>query len=359
MRFKEFKIKATSVFNEEDEIELVKSSLISLIGNLPKDEKTLNYLKQVQDTLKKQGVGSRVVGFLNAKSVISKLDKIPDADRDTDFNNKIASLIVTAEGTTEDKRTFLALLIKDTLINTTKLFTSGKFNSLKDTITTYGSNPATTDIINKLSKVTSYGVGPGEILLVALSRKLSKKESGDLTVGDPVNGVVELKAYNEKGPRFFDRGQISANYGTYNQEFIKLYGKAKDSGWNAQAIHTKYGTLPPNKKIQFKTLVTKIINSLYPNAELSTKNELIVSLLDNPTKANFLAGQASFENYKTIKKFKGYLFLSLQSFSTFYFNEFEDITAAGLTWKINTAYFIDKGGDNYHAPQINIILPSK
>ena len=69
MRFKEFKTKEASFFNEEDEIDLVKSSLISLIGNLPKDEKTLNYLKQVQDTLKKQGVGSRVVGFLNAKSV--------------------------------------------------------------------------------------------------------------------------------------------------------------------------------------------------------------------------------------------------------------------------------------------------
>jgi hypothetical protein len=359
MRFKEFKTKAASVFNEEDEIDLVKSSLISLIGTLPKDDKTLNYLKQVQDTLKKQGVGSRVVGFLNAKSVMSKLDKIPDADRSTELDNKLASLIVTADGTTEDKRTFLALLIKDTLINTTKLFNSGKFNSLKDTITTYGSNPATTDIINKLGQAVGYGIGPGEILLVALSRKLSKEGSGDLTVGDPVNGVVELKTFNKKGPRFFDRSTpVGADYNKANQEFIKLYGKAKDSGWNAQAIHTKYKTLPPAKKIQFKTLVTRIINSSYPNAELSTKNELIASSLDNPTKANFLAGQASFENYKTIKNFKGYLFLSLQSFSTFYFNEFNDINAAGLTWNIQTAYFIDKGGENYHAPQLNI-LPSK
>ena len=63
-------------------------------------------------------------------------------------------------------------------------------------------------------------------------------------------------------------------------------------------------------------------------------------------------------NYKTIKNFKGYLFLSLQSFSTFYFNEFNDINVAGLTWNIQTAYFIDKGGENYHAPQLNI-LPSK
>jgi len=98
MRFKEFKTKEASFFNEEDEIDLVKSSLISLIGNLPKDEKTLNYLKQVQDTLKKQGVGSRVVGFLNAKSVLSKLDKIPDSDRSTELDNKLASLIVTAAG---------------------------------------------------------------------------------------------------------------------------------------------------------------------------------------------------------------------------------------------------------------------
>ena len=357
MRFKEFKIKEAKVFNEEDEIDLVKSSLISLIGTLPKDEKTLNYLKQVQDTLKKQGVGSRVVGFLNAKSVVSKLDKIPDADRAPELDNKIASLIVTADGTTEDKRTFLALLIKDTLINTTKLFTSGEFNSLKDTITTYGSNPATTDIINKLGKVVDYGIGPGEILLVALSRKLSKKGSGDLTVGDPVNGVVELKTFNEQGPRFFDRSTpTSAEYETYNQEFIKLYGKApKNSGYNAQAINLKYNTLPPAKKIQFKTLVTGIINSSYPSATPSTRTQLITSLLNSPEDANFLAGQASFENYKTIKKFKGYLFLSLKSFSTFYFNEFNDINDAGLTWNIQTAYFINKGAANYHAPQVNIL----
>jgi len=360
MRFREFKTKEASVFNEADEIDQVKSSLISLIGTLPKDEKTLNYLKQVQDTLKKQGVGSRVVGFLNAKSVLSKLDKIPDEDRSAALDKQLASLIVTADGTTEDKRTFLALLIKDTLINTTKLFTPGKMNSLKDTITTYGSNPATTDIINKLGTVTDYGVGPGEILLVALSRKLSKKGSGDLTVGAPVNGVVELKTFNKQGPRFYDRNTpVGSGYAKANGDFIEKFGKGVKSGLNATAINLIYQQVKSAAdKKEFKTLVTDIIAGLYPQAKLSTKKDLVASILGDSKLADFLAGQASFENYKAIKEFEGYLFLSLQSYSTFYFNEFEDINKAGLKFKFGTAYFIGKGGDNYHAPQMNIVLPT-
>lgn len=358
MRFKEFKIKEASFLKEDDEIDLVKSSLISLIGNLPKDENTLNYLKQVQDTLKKQGVGSRVVGFINAKSVVSKLDKIPDTDRSADLDNKLASLIVTANGSTEDKRTFLALLIKDTLINTAKLFTPGQFNSLKETITTYGSNPATTDIINKLGQVVGYGIGPGEILFVALSRKLSKKESGDLTVKEPVNGVVELKTFNTKGPRYYDRSTPTGpNYDGFNKAFIDKYGEPRvKAGYNSNEINLKYKNLPSNQKEQFKNLVTNIIKSSYPNAKPETLKNVIDSLLGlTPRTADFFAGQASFENYKEVKNFEGFLFLSLKTFSTFYFKEWDDVETAGLSWEIGNAYFIGKVGPNYHAPQTNIV----
>lgn len=370
MRFREFKTKEASFFNEVDEIDQVKSSLIDLIGTLPKDEKTLKYLKQVQDTLKKQGVGSRVVGFLDAKSVVDKIPK--DDDRSEALNKQLAGLIVTAEGTTKDKRTFLAQLIKDTLINTTKLFTPGKMNSLKDTITTYGSNPATTDIINKLATVTDYGVGPGEILLVALSQKLSKKGlgKGDLTVGAPVNGLVELKTYNKKGPRFYDNDtKPGSGYATANKNFINEFvktGTGTKSGLGATAINRIYEELKSEKDIKkikrFQELVTDIIDNLYPKAQTSTKKNLVASLLVDPTdanflagQANFLAGQASFENYSSIKtQVKGYLFLSLQSYSSFYFNKFEDINIAGLQIKFDTAYFIDNHQPNYHAPQMDI-----
>src|SRR6056300_735986 len=110
MRAFEFLLEAEDQDFDIDKFEDLKSRLIAKIERLPAGPKTLEFLDQVKDTLRKQGTSTRIVGLLNARSIKDKLAKAPDPDRDEQLNDALARYILSAPGSTADKREFLARL---------------------------------------------------------------------------------------------------------------------------------------------------------------------------------------------------------------------------------------------------------
>ena len=348
---------------DTDNFEDLRNALIAKIQRLPADSKSLDFLKLVKDALKKQGTSTRIVGLLDARSVKAKLEKTRDPDRDEQLNDALARFIVSAPGSQQEKRDFVARLAADKLIDKEALFNDGKPNSITNCIIGYKKNPVTTYVVDGLIDDVPQGVGPGEVLMIALSAGITKmKGKGDLMVTHPVDGEVELKTTKKKSPRFQDRAvKAQKDYDQKSDNFVKNYVdqtgvKFPPAGMNLKHVIEAY-SLAEDKE-GFKTDLTSILDSIYPLAESNTKAAVIEAITSNDfVQAQQLYAKASFQNYKAHKKFKGVLYLNLKNGKTLYYNDWEDITAAGGSIGVGTIYMVAANTNEGPFPQIELRLP--
>ena len=320
-----------------DKFEDLRNRLIAKIQRLPAGPKTLEFLEQIKDNLRQQGAASRIVGLFNAKEIKNKLSKVKDSDRSEQLNDTLARYILSAPGSTKDKRDFMALLSTDKLIDRDQLFSYGKVNKIENIIKGYSTNEATKYICDGLAKETPQGIGPGEILMIALSSSITKLSKGDLYVKHPVDGEVELKTSAEGGPRFRDdEVNVQSGYDKHCEDFREKHLKGvtiEKSGLNLKKLMSAYDNTPQENKENFKNDLRVILDDIFPQAEGDTKGAIMNSFTSNDFgSASQLWVKASFENYKNKKKsFNGVLYLNNRDGTSLYFNDWNDIIKAGGT----------------------------
>lgn len=329
-----------------DRFEDLRNRLIAKIQRLPAGPKTLEFLEQIKDTLRQQGAASRIVGLLNAKEIKNKLSKIKDSDRSEELNDTLARFILSAPGTTAEKRDFMARLSTDKLVDKDQLFNDGKVNNIKNIISGYESNQATKYIVDGLAKETPQGIGPGEVLLVALSTSITKLAKGDLYVKHPIDGEVELKSTADGDPRFKDdEVTVASSYNKNCEVFRDKYLQGiqiKKSGLNLKLLMMAYENVPQDTKDNFLKDLRQILDDIFQGAKPDTKGAIMTSFTAGDfTQAVQLWAQASFENYRNVKKgFNGVLYLNIARGTSLYFNDWNDIKKAGGNIKAGNPYVI-------------------
>jgi hypothetical protein len=344
-----------------DKFEDLRNRLIAKIQRLPAGPKTLEFLEQIKDNLRQQGAASRIVGLFNAKEIKNKLSKVKDSDRSEELNDTLARYILSAPGSTRDKREFMALLSTDKLIDRDQLFSYGKVNKIENIIKGYSTNEATKNICDGLAKETPQGIGPGEILMIALSSSITKLSKGDLYVKHPVDGEVELKTSRKGGARFKDdEVTVQSGYDKHCEDFRENYLKGvkiEKSGLNLKKLMSAYDNTPQENKENFKNDLRVILDDIFPQAEEDTKGAIMNSFTSNDFgSASKIWAKASFENYKKFKKtFNGVLYLNHRDGTSLYFKDWDDIIKAGGTvagskgspinpYVIRSAQRIERGG---------------
>jgi len=363
MRYIEFRI-LKELKSDADQIafDTLKNQLINQINNLRSGPESIEFLKQIQDTLKSTGAATRVVGVLNAKSVKGKLSKIRDKEMTEEIEDLLTRWILSVDAPTSDKRQFLALLAADKLINKKELFRDGVLNNIKQSVVGYGKNQATTKIVDGIARHVGQGIGPGEILMVTLSSGITKLTTGgDLRVNHPVDGEVELKTSRAGSPRFNDRKvKPKPEYGTQSQNFISNYITPvkltpKSSGVSTKMLTQAYGLTPPEKREVFKKDLNSILLSVYPYAKSESLGAVINGISsDNESEARQAIGKATFENYKSQKQFEGVLYMNIENGNTLYYNDWEDLSRAGVYALVKTVYLVGGGVEGPY-PQIELV----
>lgn len=342
--------------------EELKSQLLAQITELPANKQSIDFLTQVKDSLKSSGVSSRVTGLINAKVIKDKLEKINDPDlKNRELDDLLARWIISVPGSTDEKRDFMAKLLSDKLVNKEKLFSDGEVNELKDCIVGYGTNISTTGIVDGMAQHITQGVGPGEILMVALSSSITKMATGDLMVRHPIDGEVELKTSNRNPPRFYDRNvKALSDYDQKSQNFIATYAvplKFKYPKYGLSTVHLikLFAQIEKTERDQFSSDLKSIIDSTYPKANANIKGAIVTNIAnDNDPAARQAIAQASFENYKTQKHFKGILYIDIKRGKTLYFNDWKDIDVAGARATVSTIYLVAAHSSEAPYPQIGI-----
>jgi hypothetical protein len=347
-----------------DRFEDLRNRLIAKIQRLPAGPKTLEFLEQIKDTLRQQGASSRIVGLLNAKQIKDKLTRIKDSDRTEQLNDTLARFILSAPGTTAEKRDFMARLATDKLVDKDQLFNKGKVNMIKNIISGYESNQATKYIVDGLAKETPQGIGPGEVLMVALSTSITKLDKGDLKVKHPGGDwEVELKSTATGDPRFKDdevtvAGSYNKNCETFRDNYLQGIQIPK-SGLNLKQLMMAYENVPQDTKDNFLKDLRQILDDIFQQASADTKGAIMTSFTAGDfTQAVQLWAQASFENYRNVKKgFNGVLYLNIARGTSLYFNDWNDIKKAGGSIKPGNPYVIRSATDMERGgpyPQIKI-----
>ena len=286
------------------------------------------------------------------KSVSTPLKNIEDADMRV-YYREVAKKMLGNNLTGKE----ISQIIND--INNDKIVNLGQLTAVSSDLSKilkyYGSSKQITFFYkDMLSYQPAQGIGPGEILLATMSKSLTKKGKGDLTLAD--GSQIEVKGGRFEG-RFRDREtNPTAEYPGLVQAFLNKYPTKNKSGMAYGELIGVYNQT--QNKNEFVKDFTKIINSLFPNNEYTKKIVDAVKKGDVPLAVRN-HGIANLKQYFDIKQGKlGVLFINAatEPATTSYVNGFDDIVSGvksgSLNLNVRTAYVISPKGEQY--PKIGI-----
>ena len=315
-------------------------------------------------------------GKTPAASTANTLSKIDDPDLQRGkFYRLVAKNMIGNELTPQEIGSIVRAIRSDKAVNFEELMSpSSDFTKI---FPQYGMSPRVDEFFQDIFNYVPQRVGPGEVLLCIMSKRITKGGKGDLTLkilgGETVG--VEVKG-GKTGGRTKDADifkQQSSDLRRLQKEFIGKFGAAPKAGggqakgWSPDAI-VKYLMNKPGvdpKEVVDKTM--NVFDAIFPKspysndirsammAQRSGSGQTQHTTLDN---VRALYGMAALELYYRTKP-QRYLFIRAGSWpaKTSFVDSFEDVKAGlGKTLGISVSipYIVDDSGNNEEYPKVGI-----
>jgi len=310
-------------------------------------------------------------GKTPAASTANTLSKIEDPDLQRGkFYRLVAKNMIGNELTPQEIGSIVRAIKSDKAVNFEELMSpSSNFTKI---FPQYGTSPRVDEFFQDIFNYVPQRVGPGEILLCIMSKRITKGGKGDLTISklDGEDIGVEVKGGKTGGrPKDGDIfKQQSPNLRQLQKEFVGKYGAApKDTGWSPDAIVKMLMNKPGVDPKEVVDSTMNVFNAIFPKspyandirsamlAQRSGSGQTQHTTLDN---VRALYGMAALELYYRTKP-QQYLFIQAGSWpaKTSFVDSFEDVKAGlGKTLGISVSipYIIDASGNNEEYPKVGI-----
>lgn len=336
---------------ESPEIASLQKALINKIQQLPADDSTLKALKEIEDLLDTVGAGGRM-GMVN-----NQLEEIGDEDV-TKARKLLAKYVLSIDATPEEKKDMMSAWKADKLIDINSLM-SPVYHKITDVVIGYDKNPAIKQLTDDLVEIAALGQGKGEFMLSVMSKRVMKKQKGDLVI-DGKN--IELKTSDGGAGRFYDQEvrpntnwpTLSENYlNTYKDEINAAGLKVPGTGMRIDMISKVANVMPSEKVEQHKKDVIEIFSAIFPTQDVKSAAEAAIAGNDGEAKQRF--ARLSLDNYLSIKDDDAVLMIDLNTkpISLAIFSSAADLYGAGLRLHAGTIYPIATDA-RYAYPQVKI-----
>lgn len=261
---------------------------------------------------------NRVLKVLQSGNIDTRIKDLLETDEDAKkFVKSITDAILQIDAPIEQKNAFLDNF-KNGVVDTEKLL-NGKVNSIPDLVGSGFNSQLFRDLSTRL---TSQGVGPGELALAVMSPKIKwtgrTGGGGDILVnGKP----VEVKTRVSSGGRWLNTRKAKMDLQRIKDTIEQSTGMPVPDRLNINNWVTKYRPAIPGTDLN---KVTKIIaDSIFKG----TDNSAYQKALDTGT-AQDIANEhlrTGFNNYKNLSNFDGILMVDLPTDTTQYFPDYESM----------------------------------
>lgn len=336
---------------ESPQVASLQKALIAKIQQLPADDSTLKALKEIEDLLNAVGAGGRM-GMVN-----NQLEEIGDEDV-TKARKLLAKYVLSIDADPADKKAMMDAWKADKLIDIKSLM-SPVYHKITDVVIGYDSNPAIQQLTDDLVEIAALGQGKGEFMLSVMSKKVMKKQKGDLVI-DGKN--IELKTSDGGAGRFYDQEvrpntnwpTLSENYlNTYKEEIDATGLKVPGTGMKIDMISKVAEVMPSEKVEQHKKDLNDIFKAIFPTQDVGSAVE--AALAGNVGEAKQRFARLSLDNYLSIKDDDAVLMIDLNTkpISLAIFASAADLYGAGLRLHAGTIYPIATDA-RYAYPQVKI-----
>lgn len=336
---------------ESPQVASLQKALIDKIQQLPADDSTLKALKEIEDLLNTVGAGGRM-GMVN-----NQLEEIGDEDV-TKARKLLAKYVLSIDADPAEKKAMMAAWKADKLIDIKSLM-SPVYHKITDVVIGYDSNPAIQQLTDDLVEIAALGQGKGEFMLSVMSKRVMKKQKGDLVI-DGKN--IELKTSDGGAGRFYDQEvrpntnwpTLSENYlNTYKEEIDAAGLKVPGTGMKIDMISKVAEVMPSEKVEQHKKDLNDIFKAIFPTQDVGSAVE--AALAGNVGEAKQRFARLSLDNYLSIKDDDAVLMIDLNTkpISLAIFSSAADLYGAGLRLHAGTIYPIATDA-RYAYPQVKI-----
>lgn len=275
----------------------------------------------------------------------------------------IIRIIMTTQGSTQDKKDFIATLESGKgFIDTDKLLTKNQIVNVKDLL--LGNNDFADKVFMELLEMPiPQGVGPGEIPMALLSPKIkivggSKEAPGDLQIGKK---FVEVKAEKDGTPGRLSDDKVKINFSRsvdmirkagITDKRIALYpGKLAVKEGERVNVVGENSVVERFKAngIDVKPLADTIANELNAGRESKEDKKLEKALSlaiqgNDPKEVMLQNTRLQLGMYKSAKKFDGMLFLNVKNRDNVYSYYTEDNSFDSINIDSGTIYMTGSGG---------------
>jgi DNA-binding ferritin-like protein (Dps family) len=299
--------------------------LLNIINKLTEAaENATNIKKVIIDMIKTTEEGTvlnQVLKVLEAGNIGDRIAQVVGTDADAKgFIKQISDTIIQSDASIEQKNAFLERFPKGIL--DVGVLLNGKNNTFDDLV---GPGfPA--ELLSELSvRLTSQGVGPGEVALAIMSPKVkwSGREAGG---GDVlVNGrPVEVKTRVSSGGRWLNPRKANMNLPAIKKIIeqksqIDVPDRLNVNDWvNVYRPNIDKKDLPE----VVKTIADGIFNA--------TNNKAYQDMLTRGDVSDIVDEQlrTGYENYKKLSGFEGILMMDLPTKTAQYFKNYDDMDGA-------------------------------
>lgn len=320
MRFREFKINESKRLFEYDS-SMSDEELKDLIVSRLKSEEDRAMLDKIYQALEQSTLDERIQQALS---------------QDEDARTKLeifAGMIMNTDGTFEEKNNFIQNYGKG-FIDTKRLTQAGQVQDFESWII---GDDFVKRVFNNLYTYTPQGIGPGEFALAVLSPNIassgrSAELAGDIVIG---NDMVEVKAKQQAGGRFFDGRKAKMDQRSVERAFTEL-GIEVGKGISGKMWADKVRPQVPKDKLE--SLAEIIIRGAFAFVEISEAQTLKTALMQGNTEQIKQAwGLLSYTNYKRMSKFDSMLLLDGPKRHSLYFSDSStvaDILKSGMPYVV-------------------------
>lgn len=274
----------------------------------------IDMVKQTQE----DSILNRVLKVLKAGNLDERVVDIINSDIDAKaFVSDIADSILKIDAPVEEKNAFLDNFKKG-IIDTEKLL-DGKPHTIAELV---GPGFNTALFVDLSSKLSSHGVGPGELALAIMSPKI--KWTGRVAGGGDImvnNKPIEVKTTRKQGGRWINPRKANMDLQRIKQTLEKATGIQVPDRVN---INTWVNTFRPAVQPKDLDKVTKIIaDSIFK----FTSNTDYQKALKSGSAAEIIGEhiKTGYNNYKALTNFKGILMVDLPSNTIQYFENYESM----------------------------------
>jgi hypothetical protein len=322
--------------------------LINLITLLEAQNATA-LKKTIVDLLKvtdESSILNKVLKVLQAGNIDDRIAEIVGTDQDAkQFLKQITESIIKSDAPIEEKNEFLKRFPKG--IIDAKQLIDGNEHSFEELV---GSGFPTELLIELSIKLTSQGVGPGEVALAVLSPSI--KWSGRAAGGGDilVNGKpVEVKTRVSSGGRWLNTRKSNMNLPAIKEAIEEQTGYEIPARLNVERWVNEYRPLIDPKEL---SNVAKIIADGIFNGVSNTKykNAIAKGSIADIVDEHLRTG---YNNYKKLSGFEGVLLMDIPLKKSQYFTDYDSMK--GLIK--NDAVYI-YGPEAEMMPKVSLIASS-